>query len=137
MVKKGVVRFSVSTPPNLLKEFDEVVEVMGYDRSRAVQLAMRNFITEYRWTHEVDGVGLGALVTVYDHEYRGLEEALTEIQHESRAIVNSSMHVHLDERRCLEIIAVKGGLEVIRNLAQGIMGRKGVEQLKLAVVTGP
>lgn len=38
-------------------EFDETVARMGYDRSKAIQLAMRNFLTEYKWTRE-EGVAV-------------------------------------------------------------------------------
>jgi len=52
MTGKGVSRFGVSVPPELLSEFDGTIALMNYDRSKAIQLAMRNFLTEYTWTEE-------------------------------------------------------------------------------------
>jgi CopG family nickel-responsive transcriptional regulator len=45
------------------------------------------------------------------------------------------MHIHLDERNCLEIIAVKGPIQSIQKLAEMLMRERGVKQLKLAIVT--
>jgi metal-responsive CopG/Arc/MetJ family transcriptional regulator len=37
MSKLGVARISISLPPNLLEEFDNVIQQIGYDRSKAIQ----------------------------------------------------------------------------------------------------
>jgi len=134
MTKKGVSRISISLPPDLLDEFDRVIKQMGYDRSKAIQASIRNFLTENKWMHEEKGIVMGALVMIYDHEVKGLEESLTDTGHLYSSIISSSMHIHLDERNCLEIIAVKGEVESIRNLAQELMSKRGVKQIRLAVV---
>ena len=131
-MEKGVSRFSVSVPHALLNEFDGVVERMGYDRSKAIQLAIRKFLTEYRWKYEGEGVAAGTMTIIYDHDVKGLEEILTDTQHHHRSIINSSMHVHLDERSCLLVIAVKGQVKTIQNLGKELMSRRGINQLKLA-----
>ena len=130
-----VVRLSFSTPPVLLKEFDDVLAAIGYkDRSKALQVAMRNFITEYAWRTEKGRLGVGAILLTYDHEMHGVQETLTETQHQYREIVNSTTHVHLDESRCLEIISVKGKMERIQGLARSLMRKHGVKQLKLSTI---
>ena len=133
MVQKGVSRISVSVPPELLREFDLLVNEIGYDRSKAVQKAMRNFITEYRF-HKLEGEGAGALLVLYDHEVPGLDGVLTDTQHVYGDVINASMHVHLDERRCLQIIAVKGDLEKIQELAKELMAKRGVIQFKQVII---
>ena len=45
----------------------------------------------------------------------GLQEALTDIQHRFRSVVNSTTHIHLDESRCMEIISVRGKLIAFRH----------------------
>lgn len=134
MAGKGVSRFGVSVPPELLKEFDETIARMGYDRSKAIQLAMRNFLAEYVWKYEEKGVAAGTVTIIYDHEVKGLEESLTDIQHLCRNIISSTMHIHLDERNCLLVIAVKGEIKEIQNLAKELMSKRGIKQLKLATV---
>ena len=43
MNKKKVRRFSVSISSELIDDFDEVIRKMGYERSKAIRLAMKNF----------------------------------------------------------------------------------------------
>jgi CopG family nickel-responsive transcriptional regulator len=57
-----------------------------------------------------------------------------EIQHKFRDIISSTTHIHLEEDKCLEIIAVKGRSGEIRKLAQELMAKKGVKQVKISVV---
>jgi CopG family nickel-responsive transcriptional regulator len=132
MSKKGVTRFSVSVPPRLLEDFDKTIANTGYKRSKAIRLAMQNFLTEYRWASEEGKTGVGALIMIYNHETRGLEETLTEIQHKYRSVISSTTHIHLDDQNCLEILAVNGEVKATRNLAKRLMKERGVKQLKLA-----
>lgn len=135
MVGKGVLRFGVSVPPELLKDFDGAIARMGYDRSKALQLAMRNFLTEYKWKYEEGGLVAGTITLIYDHEVKGLEESLTDVQHLNRNLISSTLHIHLDERNCLLVIVVKGEVKAIRNLAKELMGKRGIKQLKVVTVT--
>ena len=130
-----VERTSFSVSPELLNRFDDVVRGLGYeDRSRALQSAMTNFITEYTWAAEKGGAGVGVILFTYSHRPHGLQEALTDIQHHYRSEVNSTTHIHLDESRCLEIISVRGQTTRIQELAKRLMKTRGVTQLKLSVV---
>ncbi|MGQ9718246.1 MAG: nickel-responsive transcriptional regulator NikR [Nitrososphaerales archaeon] len=134
MAKKGVSRISISLPPDLLDEFDSTIKQIGYDRSKAIQVSIRNFLTENSLMRGAKGVIAGALVMIYDHEVKGLEESLTDAQHVHSETIGSSMHIHLDERNCLEIIAVKGEANSIQSLAGELMSKRGVKQVKLAIV---
>jgi len=134
MAKVG--RISFSTPLSLVKDFDESLSELGYvDRSKALQMAMRNFVTEYAWKAEKGKLGAGALLLTYDHEAHGIQEELTHAQHRYRDVISSTMHIHLDELRCLEIISVKGKLERIQMMAKELMKTKGVSQFKLSTIS--
>jgi len=131
----GVCRFSVSAPPRLVEEFDSTIKRIGYDRSKAIQAAMRIFLDDYKWTHQVSGEVAGGLVTIYDHEVKGLEEILTNVQHKYQRIITSTTHVHLDDRNCLEIVSVRGDAKMVRKLSEEIMNKRGVKQSRLVAVT--
>jgi CopG family nickel-responsive transcriptional regulator len=128
---ESVCRFSVSAPKSLVEEFDSNIEKIGYDRSKAIQAAMRSFLNEHKWICEAEGTVAGGLVTVYDHDIRGLDEDLTDVQHRYQSIISSTTHVHLDDRHCLEIIPVKGDAKLVRKLSEEIMTKRGVKQCKL------
>lgn len=119
-----------------MKQFDESLRAIGYkDRSKGLQVAMRNFITEYAWKAERSKLGAGAVLLTYDHRSHGVQEALTGVQHHYRDTINSTTHIHLDEYHCLEIISVNGKLERIQVMAKDLMKTRGVSQLKLSTVT--
>jgi CopG family nickel-responsive transcriptional regulator len=131
----NVERTSFSVSPGLLSRFDDVIRKMGYeDRSRALQIAMTNFITEYTWRVEKGRIGVGAILFTYSHRPHGLQENLLDVQHQYRDVVNSTTHIHLDETRCLEIISARGQTARIQELARRLMKTRGVTQLKLSVV---
>lgn len=131
-----IVRFGVSVPRDLLEEFDKVLRLMGFkDRSKAIQAAMRNLLSEYKWMKNVRGICTGAIILLFDHTVKGLEEMLTDVQHDFTDIISSTMHIHLDERNCLEIIAVRGKSESIRGLAHKLANIRGVKQLRVAIVS--
>jgi len=131
-----IVRVGTTFPPDLLREFDEIIDDMGYDsRSKAIQDSVRAFVNEHKWLREQRGTKIGVLVMVYDHEAKGLEDTLIDVQHKHSHIICSSMHVHLSQRECLETIALKGDANEIKQLTQEITTRKGVKQAKLTITS--
>ncbi|MBS7653955.1 MAG: nickel-responsive transcriptional regulator NikR [Candidatus Bathyarchaeia archaeon] len=134
--KAGVVRFSISLPPALVEEFDSAWKSMNYEnRSKAVHDAMRTFISEFKWTRGETEQMAGAILILYYLDKPNLLEKIMEIQHKFRNIISSTTHIHLEEDKCLEMIAVNGKAGEIRNLAQELMPKKGVKQVKIAVVS--
>ena len=129
-----VTRISISTPKDLLKEFDDVVRETGYDRSKAIQQAMKNFVTDHNWTKNKEKNVAGVVIFIYDHETKGLEEELTDTQHKYASMINSTLHLHLGADECLQIIAVNGASKGIQNLSQEISIKRGIKQLKYAIV---
>lgn len=131
-----IVRVGVTFPPGLLRALDEMLEEMGYEsRSKAIQDSVRALVSEHKWLQEQRGTRVGVLVMLYDHEVKGLDEALIDAQHEHVDVIYSSMHIHLSERDCLEAIAVKGEAEEIRRLVQELKTKKGVKEVKLSIVS--
>ncbi|MGB9683884.1 MAG: nickel-responsive transcriptional regulator NikR [Candidatus Bathyarchaeales archaeon] len=131
-----IVRISVTFPPDLLKDFDEVIRRMGYEnRSKAVQDAVRLFVSERKWLQEEKGIKAGVLMLLYDHDVKGLEDALTDVQHHHANIISSTMHIHLSEKECLEAIAVKGDAAEIRKLSDELASKRGVKLLKTMIVS--
>lgn len=131
-----IVRVGVTFSPELLKELDETIEEMGYDsRSKAIQDAVTFFISEQRLLKKQKGKKAGVLVMVYDHETKGLEDDLIEVQHHNRQVICSALHVHLSDRECLEAVAVKGDAEEIKRLAQELATKKGVKQVRSTIIT--
>ncbi len=132
-LQNGVARFSVSVEPDLLLEFDGTVKALGYNRSSAIQIAMRDFMTERIWDGE-GGEVVGAITILYDHHTRDLGNSLTDIQHDYHDIVTSTTHVHLDHDNCLEILAVKGSASKVKQLTEKLAVVRGLKQIKRAIL---
>jgi CopG family nickel-responsive transcriptional regulator len=129
-----ITRVGVTFPPDLLKDFDDVIGKMGYlNRSKAVQDAVRLFVSEQKWLQSKRGTMAGVLILLYDHEARGLENTLTHVQHHYSHVICSTMHVHLSETECLEAISVKGSVEEIRKLSNELSSKKGLKALKTSI----
>jgi len=134
--KHSVIRFSISLPPSLVHEFDQVWKSMGYEsRSKAVHDAFRSLISEFRWMKEEAGEISGAVVLLYYLDKPGLLDQIMHVQHKFADIICSSMHIHLTHDKCLETIAVKGNVQKIKQLAKQLMTKKGVKQLKFTAIS--
>jgi len=132
-----MMRISMSLPKKLLNDFDEVLKDRGYNsRSKGIRDALKDYIVRYQWMKEVEGDRVGIIAVIYDHHYTGVMEDLTDIQHQFRDFINATMHIHMTEKNCLEVIVVKGDAQEIRNLTEQIMRLKGVEHVKLTTTSG-
>ncbi len=131
MSKSGVARISISLPPGLLEEFDRVTSNIGYDRSKAIQQAMRDFVSEYRWEYDKLASAVGTITIIFDHDIPGLEGELTRIQHQHTDLITSATHIHLDSNHCLLVIVVKGEALKIKRLATQLQSLRGIHQLKI------
>jgi CopG family transcriptional regulator, nickel-responsive regulator len=132
-----ITRVGVTFPPELLKDFDEIIGKMGYEsRSKAIQDAVHLFVSERKWLKEEANTSqTGVILMVYDHDVRGLESDLTEAQHHHSDLVTSTLHIHIGERDCLEAIAVKGKAADLRHLSDELATKRGVKILKTVIVT--
>lgn len=131
----SVKRFGVSLEPSLLKNFDSLITKKGYaNRSEAIRDLIRDSLVEEEW--EIgDKETVGAITIVYSHDTRELTDTLTDLQHNFYTSIISSMHVHLDEHNCLEVIVAKGKGRNIKKIADRLIGTKGVKHGKLTLTT--
>jgi CopG family nickel-responsive transcriptional regulator len=133
--KMKVTRFSVSLPPPLLRRLDETWKSMHYeDRSKAVHDAVRSFISEFEWMQKESGQITGAVLVLYYLDKPGLLDEIMKVQHQFKNVISSTTHLHLEENKCLEMIAIKGNTKEVRNLTQALMAKKGVKQVKVAAL---
>src|SRR5881296_3215931 len=120
----------MSLPPELLEAFDKASQQSGYrDRSKALQAAMRSFISDFE-TGVRGGHVVGSIVMVYNHETHGADEGITETSHHHRQSILSSLHAHIDEAHCLCSLLVQGKVHDIVSLESELKREKGIMQVK-------
>ncbi len=134
-MSQDVDRMSVTLPPSLLAELDDVVDAGEYDsRSEATRDALRAFVTEFNQQTGLSGSLRGTVILLYEHDHSGVSDEMTELQHDFTETIIAEHHVHLSDHLCLESIAVDGTGERIEELLSRIRPLKGVHQVRLTVV---
>ena len=116
--------------------FDRLVARRGLakNRSEVVRDLVRDALVEDECA--MPGVEvMGTLTIVYDHHANDLQEKLHAIQHDYHTFIVSSMHVHVDAHTCLEVIVIRGETGLVQDIANLILGTKGVQNGKLVVTT--
>jgi CopG family nickel-responsive transcriptional regulator len=131
---KALVRFGVSLDGDLLDRFDDLISHKGYtNRSEAIRDLIRDNLVAQEWGANKETVG--TVTIVYDHHVRALTDKLTSIQHDFQHLIVSGMHVHLDHDHCLEVLVVRGKGSEIKQVADTLIGTKGVKHGRLATTT--
>lgn len=131
-MEEEITRIGVSLPKNLLDDFDKVISERGYSsRSEAIRDAIRSYLAEYRWLEMEKGEIVGAISVIYDHSVRGVTDAITDFQHEFGSLITASVHLHLDENQCLELVLVRGDMSNIKKLLDKLTALRGVLNVKL------
>ncbi|NOZ76171.1 MAG: nickel-responsive transcriptional regulator NikR [Euryarchaeota archaeon] len=130
-----VTRFSVTISPRLMERFDAILEEKGYaNRSEGIRDLIRDFIVSDEW-EKAEGETVGTLTLLYDHDVRGVSDKLTELQHSHHTHVLSSMHVHLDQHNCLEVLVIRGNPREIKELADSLIAARGVKHGRLVMTS--
>ena len=135
MKDEQVARIAISLPPKLLEEFDSMAERMGYEnRSEAIRDAVRHYMLKNEIRSD-RGNRVGVISIVYDHDVRGVNDLLIDLQHKYHDVIQSSTHMHLDEHNCMELIMVKGEARRINEIKDRLTTVSGVTHSDL-LITG-
>ena len=127
-----VKRFGVSLDEDLLVKLDKLVKDERFpNRSQAIRFLIKKDIVEEKWKE--NNVVAGAIILVYDHHKRELQNISTQIQHDYHHLILCVQHVHLDHHNCLETIAVKGKAIELIELSDKIKAIKGIKHSKLVM----
>ena len=131
-----LVRFSVAMPEDLLMSFDAFVARRGLAKNRSE--VVRDLVRDALVNDAIELPGtevMGTLTIVFNHHASEVQEKLHQIQHARYGMIVSTTHVHLDEDNCLEVIILRGETTDVRDMADMILGTKGVKNGGLVVTT--
>ncbi|HSW38840.1 MAG TPA: nickel-responsive transcriptional regulator NikR [Acidobacteriota bacterium] len=122
----SLLRTGISLERDLLERFDQLIKKKGYkNRSEAI----RDLVRDYFVQEEIvsNKVVVATLTLVYDHHQPKLPEQLITAQHNYKGEVLATMHVHLDQHDCLEVIMLKGCGNNIKTFADNMLSLRGVK----------
>ena len=130
-----LIRFGVSMEKEPVRRVRFISRPKGYgNRSEAIRDMVRDLLIEKKLREE-NTEGVGTLTLVYNHHQRELEEKLTDYQHDHLQAIISTVHVHLNQHLCLEVLILRGKTKEIRKVADGLIATKGVQHGKLVLTT--
>lgn len=128
-----VERVSLAIERDLIERFDQLLSRSGHsNRSEAIRDLMRSRVVEEEWAAG-RGECVATVTIVYDHTKRDLADRLLETGHEHHRMIMATMHVHLDDDHCLEVMALRGKPAELRHFADHLIGMKGVRHGKLVM----
>lgn len=127
-----VKRFGVSLEEDIMNALDNFASKHSFpNRSQAIRYLVKSTLVSDKV--DENKVVAGAIVIVYDHHKRELNNKLMHVQHDYHDLILSTQHVHLEHDLCLETIAVKGKGKKLHELADKIIGTKGIKHGKLVI----
>lgn len=130
-----LIRFGISMEKKLLDRLDKEIVKRGFtNRSEAIRDLIRNQLVEVDWSRDEEEVA-GTITIIYNHHVRGLSDLLLEVQHKHHDLIVSVMHVHLEHEHCLEVMVIKGPAGEAKQLANRLIGVKGVKHGKLTITS--
>jgi len=116
-------------PEELLVELDELAKRSFKSRSSAVAEAVKRLIDSMGFAAQ----GLVVGTVSYHYEGHRTAERLRELGHRYRDVVVSTLHFHVGEDKCLEVVVVKGDAQRVREYVGELGKVKGVERLSVAL----
>ncbi len=132
--RRSGCKFGVYLDEELCVELSKLIrESEPRARSKVIQEALRLYITESLW-RDVSGYVAGSLSVLYNHEVGEVDAFLTDVQHEYTDIVVAALHVHLDPRTCLLVIAIRGPSDRVREFVENLKKVDGVLMVRPVVV---
>ncbi len=121
-----VVRFTVSLEDELLAELDRFLAQKGYtNRSQGIRNIVRARFVQDDWERG-DKPTVATVNLVYDHHNREILERLAHAQHMALDRIVSTVHIHLDHTRCLEVLILRGPAGELRELGDRLIATRGV-----------
>lgn len=123
---------SISLNEKLLSEIDNIKDEIGFSgRSEVIRASARMLIADNKEKRDLKGEINSILVLIHNQE---VEDKVTEIKHDFEDIINTQIHSHLKENKCMEIFILDGSADRIKELAKMFQISRKLDYVKLIVV---
>ena len=130
---EGVKRISISLPPSVFHELDQLVAKRGFEnRSQAISEMIHQSATEH-FQERGNRLMAGTITLFYDESKPGLLQALAEIAREHIDEVISSQNVLLEDHHTMVVMLVQGPASRLKTIADKLITCKGDRSGKLTI----
>jgi CopG family nickel-responsive transcriptional regulator len=123
---------SISLSEKLLKEIDSLKEELGYSgRSEVIRTSTRMLIADNQEKKSLQGEINSLLILIHDQK---AEDKVTDIKHDFEDIINTQIHSHLKDDKCLEIFIMEGDAGRMTTLTKLFQTSRKMDYVKLISV---
>lgn len=122
---------SMSLPENLLQEMDRLKSDLGFSgRSEVIRAGVRMLISDTKEKQQLSGKLDAILLLIHS---QNAEDVVTQIKHRFEDIINTQIHSHLKDEKCLEIFALYGDAKRIKEFVKQFQINRKMDYVKLVV----
>jgi len=122
---------AISLNGDMLEEIERAEREMGFSgRSEIIRAGVRMLLADGKERERLKGKINSVLVLIHDQR---AEDAVTKIKHEFEDIIDTQIHNHLRQGRCLELFILEGDAERVRRLVNLFQTTRKMEYVKLIV----
>ena len=123
---------SVSLSEKLLQEIDQLKEETGFSgRSDVIRASTRMLIADTQDKKNLEG-DINSILILIHHQKS--EDKVTEIKHDFEDIIETQIHSHLKEDKCLELFILEGDAERMNTLTKMFQTTRKIEYVRLITI---
>jgi CopG family nickel-responsive transcriptional regulator len=123
---------SISLNEKLLEEIDQLKEELGFSgRSEVIRTSTRMLIADNQEKKALKGDINSILILIHDQK---AEDKVTEIKHDFEDIINTQIHSHLKDNKCLEIFIMEGDAQRTNMLRKLFQTSRKMDYVKLVSI---
>ncbi len=123
---------SISLSEKLLQEIDQLKEELGFSgRSEVIRTSTRMLIADNLEKKALEGNINSILLLIHNQKS---EDKVTEIKHDFEDIINTQIHSHLKDDKCLEIFIMEGDAQRMNSMMKLFQVSNKMDYVKLISV---
>lgn len=123
---------SISLSEKLLQEIDQLKEELGFSgRSEVIRTSTRMLIADNHEKKSLKGNINSILILIHDQK---AEDKVNEIKHDFEDIINTQIHSHIKDNKCMEIFIMEGDAQRTNMLWKLFQTSRKMDYLKLVSI---
>jgi CopG family transcriptional regulator, nickel-responsive regulator len=123
---------SISLSEQLLQEIDQLKDETGFSgRSDVIRASARLLISDNQDKKNLEGNINSILILIHKQES---EDKVTEIKHDFEDIIETQIHNHLKEDKCLELFILEGDAKRMHTLTKMFQTTRKIDYVRLITI---
>ncbi|MHA2251697.1 MAG: CopG family ribbon-helix-helix protein [Candidatus Kariarchaeaceae archaeon] len=124
---------SLSIEAELLKKFEKLIKREGYkSKSEAFRTAIHDFVLKYQLPEMNDDASVEMIVGFSYLDSLKIRNSLSKIQHEYLHEIKETLHRHIANNMCFELMVVGGVKKELQHLINSIRSTRGIESFTVS-----